>query len=98
MIRAIANKKVDLNQSEYEYYLQLEKAFGADAFIGLFSSDDYGQITSVMPATQTPTAMILIFFFLNVMFNQRLRKLDPLFERLEQLENKVDKLMKVKDE
>lgn len=95
MIRAIANKKLDLNQDEYEYYLELEKAFGAQAFIGLFATNDSGQITSVIPATNTPTAMVLIFFFLNVMFNQRLRKLEVWMDRLERVEEKVDELLKV---
>jgi len=92
MIKAIANQKLDLNKEEYKYYLELERNFGKEAFVGLFRTNEKGQITSVMPPQSGPTAMILIFFLLNVMFNQRLRRFDSWMTRMESLEDRVVKL------
>lgn len=92
MIRAIANQKLNLSKQEYEYYLELEKAFGQDEIIGLFKTDDDGQITSVTPSPSKPTAMVLIFFFLNVMHNQRLRGLEVWIEKLKDIEERVSTL------
>jgi hypothetical protein len=92
MIRAIANKKLDLTQEEYTYYLELEKAFGKEAFIGLFKTNKKGIIISVIPSNTNPTAMVLIFFFLNVMLNQRLRNIDEGLAKLSTLEQRISKL------
>ena len=92
MIKAVANKKLDLSKEEYTYYLELEKAFGKDAFIGLFNTDKMGRIISVTPSISTPTATVLIFFFLNVMLNQRLRNIDNGLATLTNLEKRVVKL------
>jgi len=94
MIKAIANQRLNLSKDEYEYYLELEKAFGQNPLIGMFKSDDKGQITSVTPSPSNPTAMVLIFFVLNVMYNQRLRRLDGWFEKQESLESRLVKLEK----
>jgi len=92
MFKAIANQKIELNKEEFEYYLDLEKSFGKDSFIGLFKTNDKGQIISVTPSPSSPTAMILIFFLLNVMFNQRLRRLDSWIDKMESLEKRIDTL------
>ena len=89
MIKAVANQKLDLSKEEYNYYLELEKSFGKDAFIGLFRTNDKGHIISVMPPQAGPTAMILIFFLLNVMFNQRLRSFDDWMGQIEKIEQRV---------
>jgi hypothetical protein len=94
MIKAISNKKIDLNQDEYNYYLELEKAFGKEAFIGLFKTNKDGMVISVTPSSANPTAMILIFFFLNVMMNQRLRSIDKGLLSLTSLEKRISKLEK----
>lgn len=91
MIKAIANQKLDLSPEEYEYYLELEKSFGKDAFIDLFKTNDKGHIVSVMPPTANPTAMILIFFLLNLMFNQRLRQLDNWMNKMDREINELDR-------
>ena len=94
MIKAIANKKIDLSQEEYDYYLELENAFGKESFIGLFKTNKSGTIISVTPSNTTPTAMILIFFFLNVMLNQRLRSIDKGLSGLSALEKRISKIEK----
>lgn len=92
MIKAIANQKIDLSSEEYRYYQELEKVFGKDAFMNLFKTDEDGKIISVIPQSAAPTAMVIIFFFLNVMYNQRLRKLDAWIDKVEDLENRIQKL------
>ena len=92
MIKAIANQKLDISKEEYDYYLALEKSFGKGAFVGLFKTNSNGQIIAVMPPQAGQTAMILIFFLLNVMFNQRLRKFDTWMTKLDKLEERVVKL------
>jgi hypothetical protein len=92
MIKIIANQKIDLSKEEYEYYIELEKVFGKSSFDGLFKTNDLGQIIFVMPPPSNPTAMILIYYFLNVMLNQRLRKMEDwanvIDERIKKLEEK----------
>lgn len=92
MIKAIANKKLDLSTEEYEFYLELENLFGKDAFIGLFQSDSKGIVTSVTPSGSGSTAVVLIFFFLNVMLNQRLRGIDIGLFKIQELEARIIKL------
>ncbi len=97
MIRAIANKRLDLSKEEYHYYLELEKNFGKEVFKGLFESDERGIIISITPSPAEPIAMVLIFFLLNVMMNQRLRGLEELNElrdKVASLEKRVEKMEK----
>jgi ABC-type molybdate transport system permease subunit len=92
MIKAIANKKIDLTQEEYDYYLELEATFGKEAFIGLFKTNKYGTVVSVTPSSAIPTAIILIFFFLNIMLNQRLRSIDEGLSTLASIEKRISKI------
>lgn len=94
MIRAIANKKLNLTKEEYEYYLELEKNFGSDAFLELFDSDSDGNIVAITPSPSQPTAMLLIFFLLNVMHNQKLRRLDSWAQKVDNLISRVEILEK----
>lgn len=89
MIKAIANKRLNLSSEEYEYYLELEKNFGSEAFLGLFNTDNDGNITSITPSPTQPTAMLLIFFLLNLMHNQKLRKLDSWILKIDNLEARL---------
>ena len=106
MIKAICNQRIELSKEEWDYYLELEKSFGKDAFVGMFRTNKDGKIVSVMPSQKKPTAIILVFFLLNVMFNQRLRKFElwmkkfdiwtaktkTLEERIKKLEKKLEDL------
>ncbi len=75
MIRAVDNKRLELNSEEYGYYLKLIDSFGEEDFRGLFTSDRNGQITSITPPVDRQISLGVIFFILNVMMNQRLRSL-----------------------
>jgi hypothetical protein len=94
MIKAIANKKIDLSKEEFEYYKKLKETFGEDSFRGLFNTDNKGKITSITPSPSQPIAMVLIFFILNVMMNQRLRAFEQTMSKVSELEKKVEKLQK----
>ena len=92
MIRAIANKRVDLSKEEFEYYQKLQAEFGEDSFRDLFQVNSEGKIVSVTPAFNQPIAMVIIFFLLNLMLNQRLRKFEETFSQLETLSDRIKKL------
>lgn len=96
MIRAVASKKLALTDEEYEYYKQLRSAFGDDEFRGLFYTDDNGNITSIAPPASKPTAMVILFFLLNVMLNQRLRGIDKVVKKIDNLERRIKRLEKDK--
>lgn len=80
MIRAVDNKRLDLSDEEYSYYLKLIEAFGKEDFSGLFSSDKNGQIVSITPPVDRQISLGSIFFILNVMMNQRLRAMGAAIE------------------
>ena len=84
MIRAVNNKRLDLNADEYKYYLSLTENFGPQDFVGLFTADKNGQITSITPPVDRQISLGVIFFILNVMMNQRLRALGSLIEKNEE--------------
>nr|BDD46197.1 hypothetical protein 31 [bacterium] len=94
MIKVIANRNIDLSKPEWEYYLTLEKAFGKNAFIGLFETDKKGQVVAVTPPAGKPSSMVLIFFLLNVQLNQHLRKLTDGLQNLKDLEVRVARIEK----
>ena len=84
MIRAVNNKRLDLNAEEYEYYLKLTEQFGHQDFVGLFTTDKNGQITSIAPPVDRQISLGVMFFVLNVMMNQRLRALGAMVEKNEE--------------
>lgn len=95
MIIAFANKKLEVSSEENEYLMTLQDTFGEDTFIGLFKTDEDGLITTITPSPAKPTQVIVLFFLLNLMLNQRLRKIDSsriekLEERIKQLEEKME--------
>ncbi len=83
MIRAVDNKRLDLSDEEYSYYLGLVESFGKDEFVDLFSTDKNGQITSINPPLDRQISMGVMFFVLNVMMNQRLRALGRVVQKNE---------------
>ena len=84
MIRAVNNKRLDLNAEEYKYYLSLTENFGTQDFVGLFTTDKNGQVTSITPPIDRQISLGVIFFILNVMMNQRLRALGSLIKKNEE--------------
>ncbi len=91
-IRNIANTKIALTKEEFAYYESLVKLFGQESFVGLFQTTTAGYISSITPDTQKATPMPILFFLLNVSFNQRMRKLDGFVTRFEGLEKKIKRL------
>ena len=81
MIRAIDNKRLDLNNEEYGYYLKLVESFGAEEFSGLFETNKNGQIISITPPVEKKISLGVMFFILNVMMNQQLRALSDVVEK-----------------
>jgi hypothetical protein len=89
MIRAVANKPLDLSDDEFEYYLQIVEAFGANIFQDTFETNEdpnspqHGWITLVKPSFNKSLPMGVVFFLFNVMLNQRVRKFDTVMSKLE---------------
>lgn len=88
MIRAVANKRLDLSSEEYSYFKDIKDKMGEHDFRGLFSSNKNGIITSVTPPADRKTPMVILFFLLNVMMNQRIRMLDFKLSDVEEMDNK----------
>lgn len=91
-IRNISNTKLALTKEEFVYYENLLKAFGQDCFSGLFQTNAAGYIMNISPDTQKATPMPVLFFLLNVSFNQRMRKLDGFITRVEGMEKKIKRI------
>lgn len=92
MIKAIANKRIDLSPEEFNYYKLLSDKYGTDSFKTLFETDHNGIVISVSPPLDGQTPMAIIFYMLNVMFTQRMRLLDAKISKFEAIEKKVDQL------
>lgn len=90
MIISFANKRLDVNAEEKEYLNKLKESLGEGTFIGLFESDQTGCITSISPSPSKPIQLIVLFYLLNLMLNQRLRKIDN--SRIESLEKRIAEL------
>lgn len=89
MIRAVGNKRLDLTDSEYSYFLELKEAVGERDFVGLFKTDKNGFITAVMPPADKGINVLVVYFILNIMLNQRIRLLEG---SLKKVENFVDQI------
>ena len=87
MIRAVGNKRLDLTDSEYEYFKIIKDSIGDGDFKKLFSTDKNGLITAVSPPLDRPINVAVIYFTLNVMVNQRLRAIEG---RVENFIKKMD--------
>lgn len=89
MIRAVGNKRLDLNDTEYRYYLQIREVVGERDFVGLFETDKNGLITGIMPQVGQRINIMVIYFILNVMVNQRVRILEG---SIKKVENFIDQI------
>ena len=92
MIRAVGNNRLFLSKDEYEYYLELIKFVDKSEFNSLFISDNDGNIIFIQPDPKKPVSLVVLFFLMNVMFNQKLRKFSDFSKRIESLEDKINKL------
>lgn len=91
-IKSVANTRLSLSSEEFEYYERLKKLFGDDAFRGLFQTDLSGFLTGISPHTEKATPQPVLFFLLNVSFNQRMRQLEKHLLKVNSLEEKIIKL------
>jgi hypothetical protein len=93
MIKLIGKKKVELNDDEYEYYLELcvklfkTKDAGSKYMDELIETDDNGFITVAKMSSDTPTEMV--FFIQNIIINQRLSAFD---QRIAGIELFIEKI------
>jgi alpha-acetolactate decarboxylase len=92
MIRVVANKRLELSKEEFEYLQKLQTEFGEDIFQDLFQVNSDARIVSVTPAINKPVAMVILFFLLNLMLNQRLRNFEETFSKLDNIIERVKKL------
>lgn len=91
-IKSIANTKLSLIREEFEYCTKLISLYGEDIFRGLFQTDNHGNIIAIAPHTQQPTPMPVLFFLLNISFNQRMRSIEKIFDRLDKMDEKIKTL------
>ena len=91
-IKSISNTRISISKEEFEYYEKLKKMFGEDQFRGLFQTDLAGNIAGISPPLDRPTPQPILFFLLNVSFNQRLRQLEKYINKIETLEEKIKRL------
>ena len=96
MIRAVANKPLDLADDEFEYYMQIVEAYGANVFQETFETNEdagspqHGWITMVTPPFNKTLPMGVVFFLFNVMLNQRARQVDKMMVKFEELTKKLE--------
>ena len=78
MKRIIDYKQVDMTDEEYAYLKQLLAEFpdGKHQIRDMFDVDGEGCINLVRPPVKRQIAWGLLFFFQNLMINQRLRRLE----------------------
>jgi len=66
--------------------------FGEDSFRGLFQTDLAGNIAGISPPLDKPTPQPILFFLLNVSFNQRMRQVERFVQKVADLEERIKTL------
>ena len=66
--------------------------FGEDSFRGLFQTDLAGNIAGISPPLDKPTPQPILFFLLNVSFNQRMRQVERFVQKVADLEDRIKTL------
>ncbi len=66
--------------------------FGEDSFRGLFQTDLAGNIAGISPPLDKPTPQPVLFFLLNVSFNQRMRQVERFVQKVADLEERIKTL------
>ena len=90
--KSIANTRISISREEWEYYERLKQMFGEDSFRGLFQTDLAGNIAGISPPLDKPTPQPLLFFLLNVSFNQRMRQVEKFVQKVADLEERIKTL------
>jgi hypothetical protein len=83
MKRIIDYKQVDMTEEEFAYFQQLLAEFpdGKHQIRDMFDVDGEGRISLVRPPVKRQVAWGFLFFFQNLMINQRLRSLEEQYGR-----------------
>lgn len=92
MQKIIFNTRIDISDDEERYLNELILKFGKDKIIGTFEVDRNGLISCVTPDPSSPTPLPVLFFFLNVSFNQRMRIISAHIQKIDSIEKKVLKI------
>ena len=90
--KSVANTRISLSREEWEYYERLKQMFGEDSFRGLFQTDLAGNIAGISPSLDKPTPQPILFFLLNVSFNQRMRQVEKFVQKVVDLEERIKTL------
>ena len=97
MIRAIGNKRLNLNNQEFQAYNKIIENVDKTEFNEIFETDKNGNIIAILPPINENISMVVIYFLFNVMINQRVRKIDKLIDEVYSLKKEIKELKK-KDE
>jgi hypothetical protein len=92
VIRAIANKRLDLTDEEYDVYNQIVSVVDKSEFNNVFITDNNGRIKAIFPPIDQQISMVVVYFLFNIMINQRVRKIDYLIDDMEALKAKINKM------
>lgn len=80
-IRIVDNKKLALTEKEWTVYNDICQSYnrpnfkGSDLFIGLFESDDEGQITFIKSPSNRRTSMEVFLYLVAIYEHQGMRRL-----------------------
>ena len=94
MKKIIFNTAIDISDDEERYLNELILKFGKEKIIGTFEVDKNGLISCVTPDPSNPTPLPVLFFFLNVSFNQRMRIISSHIQKIDSLDKKILKIEK----
>jgi len=96
MIRAVGNRRLFLSEEEFDNYKKLTKIVDKSDFVGLFESDQNGNITSITFDPEKNISMASMAFINHVMINQRFRLFaDALNNNSKKIENNRVSIEKV---
>lgn len=87
-IHIVDNKKLDMNQAEYDMYKSICKSYdktnfkGESLFHDLFESDDAGNIIFIKPPNHRYTSMEVLSFAIILFQHQNMRIMHQRFENM----------------
>lgn len=104
MIRIIDNRKVELTDDEWTLYQSICRSYdrgtsfkGENLFVGLFESNDNGQVVFLKPPSDRYTSVEAITYIQNIMIQQTLRQTNKRVDAfLADISARVDKYIAAK--
>ena len=98
-LKVITNKRVDMNDVEWEMYQNIVKSYttstnkGEDLFLDLFETDGAGVITVLRPPSARRTTLEIFLFLMSLMQAQHLRRMqDQIDDMCSQVKEKLKSL------